>query len=175
MAEATHYLVDLGHRHIGMIAGPVLQSDRARLRYEGYCQAMHERRLAPRPLIEMPQHTRTDVTVLDTYLQRPERLTALICTNDMLAISLMGDLQRAGYSVPRDMSVVGFDGIALGELLSPSLCSVVQPRAAIGQAAVNTLLDMIKGKSPPGERVLHALRQGASVGPPPPTPAVSLP
>lgn len=166
MADATTHLLDLGHRRIGMIAGPVLQSDRARLRYEGYCQAMRACRLAPRPLIEMPHHTRADLAVLEPHLYGAERLTALLCTNDMLAISLMGDLQRAGFSIPEDISVVGFDGIALGALLNPSLCSVVQPRAAIGQAAVNTLLAMIKGESPTREKLSHALRQGDSVGPP---------
>ncbi|QJQ96129.1 MULTISPECIES: LacI family DNA-binding transcriptional regulator [Halomonadaceae] len=176
MAEATEHLLALGHRHVGMVAGPILQSDRARLRHEGYRQAMLNRGLTPRPLIEMPHHTRIDLAVLEPFLSTSERLTSLICTNDMLAIHLMGVLQRAGITIPGDISVVGFDGIAIGALMHPSLCTVVQPRAAIGQAAVDTLLGMISGNRPALTTLPHALRPGESVGSPQsqPQPLVSI-
>ncbi|KEA63411.1 Transcriptional regulator, LacI family [Marinobacterium lacunae] len=165
MHQATQYLYSLGHRHIGMVAGPVAQSDRARLRYEGYCRAMEMCGLVRQPVIEMPHHTRARFELLAPWLEGPERLTALLCSNDLLALSVIGDLQRQGYRVPDDLSVIGFDGIELGELTYPSLCSVVQPRAAIGREAVEVLLARMRGEQPKIQRLPHQLREGESAGP----------
>ncbi|EPN58531.1 LacI family transcriptional regulator, partial [Pseudomonas syringae pv. actinidiae ICMP 19079] len=68
MALATQYLIDAGHQRIAMVAGPVMQSDRARLRYEGYCDAMNERGLEARPVIEMPAHTNAEFAALEPLL-----------------------------------------------------------------------------------------------------------
>lgn len=163
-ADATRHLLTLGHEQIGMVAGPLLQSDRAQQRYEGYCHAMRDAGLTPRPLVEMDRHTQADLTSLSPALQGAGSLTAVICTNDLLAISLMGELQRAGFTVPGDLSVMGFDGIALGRYLYPSLCTIEQPRADIGRTAVHTLLDMIRGEKCSPTPLPHALRQGESVG-----------
>ncbi|RUR55810.1 substrate-binding domain-containing protein [Vreelandella populi] len=163
---ATRYLITLGHQQIGMVAGPLLQSDRARQRYEGYCLAMQAAGLAPSPLIEMPRHTQADLKSLAPHLHGDNALSALICTNDLLAISLIGELQRAGLSVPNDLSVMGFDGIALGKYVYPSLCTVEQPRADIGRAAIHTMLNMIRGERPVLTPLPYVLRKGESVGAP---------
>lgn len=164
-AEATHHLITLGHQRIGMVAGPLLQSDRAQQRYQGYRHAMVEAGLVALPLVEMARHTQADLASLAPALQGADALTAVICTNDLLAISLMGELQRAGFKVPKDLSVMGFDGIALGQHLYPSLCTIEQPRADIGRTAVHTLLAMIRGESCIPAPLPHALRKGESVGP----------
>ncbi|MEL7980549.1 LacI family DNA-binding transcriptional regulator [Vreelandella titanicae] len=163
-ADATRHLITLGHERIGMVAGPLLQSDRAQQRFEGYCLAMRKAGLIARPLVEMARHTQADLASLTPALQGPDSLSAVICTNDLLAISLMGELQRAGFSVPGDLSVMGFDGIALGKHLYPSLCTIEQPRAEIGRAAVHTLLTMIRGEECTPAPLPHALRKGESVG-----------
>ncbi|BBI62541.1 hypothetical protein HSBAA_38470 [Vreelandella sulfidaeris] len=156
-ADATRHLITLGHERIGMVAGPLLQSDRAQQRFDGYCHAMREAGLIARPLVEMARHTQADLASLIPALQGPDALSAVICTNDLLAISLIGELQRAGFSVPGDLSVMGFDGIALGKHLYPSLCTIEQPRADIGRTAVHTLLAMIRGEectpTPPAPRI----------------------
>ncbi|MGP9799194.1 substrate-binding domain-containing protein [Halomonas sp. 86] len=163
---ATHYLISLGHQQIGMVAGPLLQSDRAQHRYEGYRLAMQTAGLPPYPLIEMPRHTQADLKSLAPHLHGTDGLSALICTNDLLAISLIGELQRAGLSVPSDLSIMGFDGIALGKYLYPSLCTIEQPRADIGRAAIHTMLNMIRGERPVLTPLPYVLRKGESVGAP---------
>lgn len=160
MREATDYLRRLGHQHIGMIAGPMLQSDRARLRYQGYCDALQQAAL---PVIEMPSHTHSDFALLQPWLQGPSALTAVICTNDLLAISLIGAAQRAGVPIPQQLSVMGFDGIDIGEQLAPSLASVAQPGEGLGTCAI----DMLLQQASRGTRVLaHQLRPGESVAAP---------
>ncbi|TFZ51129.1 LacI family DNA-binding transcriptional regulator [Serratia proteamaculans] len=167
MYDVTTHLLQLGHHHIGMLTGPMWQSDRARLRYQGHQQAMRDGGLASLPVIEMPGHTRSHFSRLEPYLQGPQALTALLCSNDLLALSTIGGLMRAGYRVPDQVSVVGFDGIALGQSLFPSLCSVVQPQDELGRTAITNMLALLAG-DPPGNAVIpHHLRLGESLGRPP--------
>ena len=70
---------------------------------------------------------------------------ALVCANDQTAIGVMAALQNAGLSVPGDVAVTGFDGIRLGRHLRPSLTTVIQPMAALGDTAVTMLKDRIGG------------------------------
>lgn len=167
MQEATDHLLALGHRHIGMVAGPMLQSDRARLRYQGYGDAMQRAGLLPLPVIEMASHTQSDFARLQPQLQGDTPLSAVICTNDLLAISLIGAAARAGVRIPQQLSVMGFDGIDIGEHMAPSLASVTQPVDLLGAGAI----DMLLQQAGRGTRVLpHQIRLGASIA----APALSL-
>ncbi|MDY0768504.1 MULTISPECIES: LacI family DNA-binding transcriptional regulator [Serratia] len=163
MYQATQHLLTLGHTRIGMLSGPVQQSDRAQLRYQGYRQAMIDSRHLPLPLIEMPHHTRVEAAPLRRYFDTDGELTALICSNDLLALSAIGALSRLGYHVPEDISVVGFDGIALGEMVSPSLCSVVQPTYELGHVATQSLLRLISGEKVASRVLDFILRPGESI------------
>ncbi|WP_034944045.1 LacI family DNA-binding transcriptional regulator [Erwinia oleae] len=165
ICQATRHLLALGHRRIAMIAGPVRQSDRAALRYQGYCDAMTAAGLPAQPLIEMAHHTRVDVALLRPWLASGSALTALICTNDLLALSAIGGLQRLGWRVPTDISVIGFDGIALGEMVHPSLCSVVQPQRELGAAAMESMMNLLANVSVSSQTLDFTLRQGESIAP----------
>ena len=74
---------------------------------------------------------------------------ALVCANDQTAIGVMAALQNAGLSVPGDVAVTGFDGIRLGRHLRPSLTTVIQPMAALGDTAVTMLTDRIGAAAQP--------------------------
>ena len=113
MALATRFLIDAGHRRIAMVAGPAMQSDRARLRYDGYCDAMAEHGLEVRPVIEMPAHTRADFTALEPLLRGPNAPSALVCSNDLLAISLIAELRRNGWGVPERLFAVELDAASV--------------------------------------------------------------
>ena len=79
---------------------------------------------------------------------------------------VMRGLRRARYSVPDDMSILGFDGLAMGELLSPPLASVSTPNREIGCAAWRRLMSRIDGSDNSESLSLtlpHTLRKGATV------------
>ncbi|MCD5995315.1 substrate-binding domain-containing protein [Pseudomonas sp. CDFA 602] len=165
MALAVRYLLDAGHRRIAMVAGPAMQSDRARLRYAGYCDAMSERGLNALPVIEMPAHTGADFAALAPSLHGPDAPTALVCSNDLLAISLIAELRRHDWSVPERLSVIGFDGIALGTQMHPTLCSVVQPIAELACTVIDQLLARIAGATPISHCLPCHIRPGESTQP----------
>ena len=131
-----------GHQRIGMVSGQRQASDRAQQRCKGYALGMQAARLAPLPIWEVP-FAATAVQVLQRHLSEQAPPTALVCSNDLLAIRAIRAACLAGFSVPRDISVVGFDGIAMAADLTPSLASISQPNRQIGSTCVTLLCNAL--------------------------------
>ena len=167
--DAVAHLIALGHTRIQMLSGYFHASDRAIQRYHGYVDAMREHGLTPLTPIEVPRHTGLGVDYLQSFADPQQRPSALFCSNDLLAFAAMRDLRALGLRVPQDISVMGFDGIPLGEMMSPVLASAVQPSEQIGEVALRTLVAAIEQGSPdgagqPASSILaHAIRHGGSV------------
>ena len=163
-------LASLGHSGITLVTGQLAASDRAQQRVRGYQQAMAGLRLNNTHVLEVP-FVASAVAQICKLLKQPQRPSALICSNDLLAIRCIRAASLAGLAVPGDISVVGFDGIAIGEDLSPMLSSVTQPNAGIGRCAVELLVQAISSGKPllPSASVVlpHGFRQGESFAPPP--------
>ena len=83
-------------------------------------------------MLEVP-FVSTAVSQISEMRQRQPKVPALVYSNDLLAIRSIRTAHVAGLSVPHDLSVVGFDGIALGEDLTPMLSTIIQPNADIGR------------------------------------------
>ena len=147
-AGAVARLVALGHRRIAMVSGTLAASDRAQQRYRGYLQGMAAAGLQPPPLVEVPFVT-TAVEALSHYLQSQPRPTALFCSNDLLAMRSIRAARLSGLDVPRDLAVIGFDGIAIGQDLTPALSTIAQPNHEIGRHGVELLVQSIARGSPP--------------------------
>lgn len=172
-AEVVAHLVGLGHRRIAMVGGTLAASDRAQQRWRGFLDGMATAGLEAPPLVEVP-FVETAVAALSRYLTRslPEqRPTALFCSNDLLAIRSIRAAHLGGLRVPQDLTVVGFDGIALGEDLTPALTTVMQPNHDIGRHSVEMLVRALAGgavPTPASSLLLpHALRAGESCAAPP--------
>jgi DNA-binding LacI/PurR family transcriptional regulator len=172
-AEVVAHLVGLGHRRIAMVGGTLAASDRAQQRWRGFLDGMATAGLEAPPLVEVP-FVETAVAALSRYLTRslPEqRPTALFCSNDLLAIRSIRAAHLGGLRVPQDLTVVGFDGIALGEDLTPALTTVTQPNHDIGRHSVEVLVRALAGgavPTPASSLLLpHALRAGESCAAPP--------
>jgi DNA-binding LacI/PurR family transcriptional regulator len=142
------WLVSLGHRRIAMASGTLAASDRARQRHRGFQAGLRQAGLPPGELIEMP-FMQTAVDRISARLARTDRPTALVCSNDLLAVRCIRAARLAGLEVPRELSVVGIDGIAIGEDLTPRLSTVVQPNRQIGVHCVDVLMAALaRGDAP---------------------------
>lgn len=165
VADVVMRLALLGHRRIAMVSGTLAASDRAQQRYQGFLRGMADAGFAPPPLIEVP-FVEAAMDVIARSLAQPERPTALVCSNDLLAIRSIRAAQLGGLPVPHALSVVGFDGIALGEDLMPALSTIAQPNTDIGRRSVELLTTALaQGASPtPRDSVLlpHVFRVGES-------------
>ncbi len=135
VADAVTRLVLLGHRRIAMVSGTLAAS-----RPSAAALPRLPARAWPKPgcaapaLIEV-SFVETAVDALSSQLQARNRPTALICSNDLLAIRSIRAAHLSGLSVPGDLSVVGFDGIALGEDLTPALAPSPNPTATSAATA----------------------------------------
>jgi len=165
--DAVAHLIALGHARIQMLTGQFNASDRAIQRYHGYLDAMRAHSLMPTAPIEVPRHTGLTSAHLQAFADPQQRPSALFCSNDLLALAAMRDLRELGLRVPEDVSVMGFDGIPLGEMMSPVLASAVQPSEQIGEVALRTLVAAIgqtEGSAGPVSQTLaHTIRHGGSV------------
>ena len=82
----------------------------------------------------------------DRFMALAERPSAVFCANDETAIGLLSGLRTRGVECPRDVSVVGFDDLAVAAHIWPPLTTMRQPREALGRLAAEALIDLIKGK-----------------------------
>ncbi|RZT39442.1 substrate-binding domain-containing protein [Cupriavidus agavae] len=173
--EGVKALIAAGHRRIAVISGAFTASDRARQRFAGYEDAMRANGLPVLAPVNLPSHTASNADQIRRLMADGTAPTAFFCTNDLLAIGVISDLKRLGLRVPADVSVLGYDGIALGGLVEPPLATVVQPNADIGAQAIARLLRRLGSAGAPqladaaaSQALLlpHALRLGGTVGPP---------
>jgi DNA-binding LacI/PurR family transcriptional regulator len=165
--DGVRMLIAHGHRRILMLAGTLAASDRARLRHLGYVQAMQQAGLIPAPALEIDFNTEELAPSVPAHLTSgPDRPTALFCSNDLLAMVVMRGLRQARLQIPHDMSILGFDGLSMGELLQPPLASICAPNREIGCAAWKRLMARIDGTYSDVSLSLtlpHSLREGATI------------
>lgn len=138
---ATRHLIDLGHRRIGLIAGPQYASN-ARGRVEGYRQAMAEAGLPVQPGWIVPSGFGIDdgARAAMSLLALSERPTAVFAVNDNTAIGAISAILRADLTIPGDISLVGYNDIPLVSHLPTPLTSVRVPFDQIAAAALDLLL-----------------------------------
>lgn len=142
--SAVEHLIALGHRRIGLIKGPE-NVPNAHLRYRGWYNALRSAELEPVPeLVYQGEFDReTGGRAFDVFAALPEPITAVFASNDLMAYGFVQAARSAGYNVPEDISVVGFDDIFLSKLMYPALTTVRYPIVEMGAAAIERLLDSI--------------------------------
>ncbi|EPF15817.1 LacI family DNA-binding transcriptional regulator [Cedecea davisae] len=144
--NATRHLIDKGHREIAFISG-VLDSPTARERLAGYKEALEQAGLTPRDeLIVAGKWTpASGAAGVENLLARGEKFSALVASNDDMAIGAIKQLSNAGLRVPDDVSIIGFDNVPTGAFLSPALSSVKEPVSDMIHEVINRLTAMLDG------------------------------
>ncbi|WP_328912124.1 MULTISPECIES: LacI family DNA-binding transcriptional regulator [unclassified Streptomyces] len=171
--SAVEHLLSLGHRRIGMIAGPpTLLCSRARL--DGYRAALDvagaetDDALVRQGDFSHESGFAQGTALLD--LDRPP--TAVFASSDQMALGVYEAARQHGLRVPDDLSVVGFDDLPQARWSPPPLTTVRQPLAEMGLAAARTLLQLVQGESPDVLRVelaTHLVVRHSSAPPPRPS------
>ncbi len=181
----ARYLLQLGHRRFGMIAGPRRDNDRAEGRVAGVHAALFEAGLLPPAPTALPGVTPATQTgeiswlVESAYavdaaraaarrlLMSPSRPTALICGNDILALGALRECQSLGVAVPGQVSITGFDDLALARQATPALTTIRVATAMMGEAAAEFVLAGLAGQPAIATAIPFKLVIRASTGPAP--------
>ena len=167
---ATRHLLALGHRRIGFIGG-VPSSPLHRDRLAAFREALAAAGVAADPSLE----TKTNFTAAEAYeraldlLQRDERPTALLCSNDVMAQAAHAAAQKLGLRVPTDLSIAGLAGLPGPRLGAPALATVIVDFEQVGATAATLLLKLIADRPREGTSMLLPVEfdPGGSTAPPP--------
>ncbi len=145
-ACATRHLIGLGHTRIGHIAGPVGNALRQE-RLQGFMHAIDDAGLKVLPDWIFPGNflMESGYAAALQYLAMANRPSAVFAANDEMAIGFLSGLREQGLECPRDISVIGFDDLAVALHYCPPLTTMRQPREKLGQLAAQTLIDIVEG------------------------------
>ena len=143
-------IIRAGHTAIGVIGGITQHNDRATDRIRGISQCFSDHGF-PIPedlIIETPYQPEESATALDELLTRDQDLTVIFCGNDVLAAGALHRAQDRGIDVPGQLSITGFDDIALAKILQPQLTTVHLPHRFMGEMAAQALYDAVINNEP---------------------------
>jgi DNA-binding LacI/PurR family transcriptional regulator len=146
---AVGHLIELGHRRVAYVRTPLVEPSGDRARYSGYRSAMRQAGLPTLPAVAWTPGSDTVVIgrrrlAWGDALEDDKRPTGLFVSNDIGAVSMMEACERIGIAVPADVSIVGFDDIAIAALHRISLTTVAQPLDYQAERAVSLLLERIE-------------------------------
>lgn len=150
---AANHLIELGHRHIAVIAESLeVMSSRERVR--GCRQAMEEAGLVleDRWVRVSAFHVQDGKATAGILLDEPNAPTAIFACNDLLAIGVIQAARERGMNVPRELSVVGFDNTILATIIDPPLTTIAQPIQELGKQVVDLISKDIGGKATSKQR-----------------------
>jgi len=159
--EAVQHLALLGHRRIGFASGPMPHLTNVR-RKDAFLHAVRKIGLpAQSAPVYVGDHTFEGGTQAALhFLGLEPRPTAIVCSNDMMAVGVLRVMAERGINVPRDVSVVGFDDIHLAEFINPPLTTVRMSRQDLARAAFKGL-ERLWTEDAPGSR--SPIRVGTSL------------
>lgn len=152
--HAVDYLLDIGHRRIGCITGP-MDNPICVARKKGYQQSLED---AAVPFDDAAIDS-GDFSFDSGYsafhrLYKQYQMTALFCFNDMMALGAMRAAFEVGLKIPEQLSIVGFDDLPFTEYTTPQLTTIRQPQNKIGETAMQTLLNIMQGHKAVQDNVL---------------------
>ena len=162
--QAVQHLAALGHRDIVFAAGAA-NDFTAELRRKAFRNSARE--IGIESTIYNEDHTlEGGISAAQKILERDVRPTAIICSNDLMAIGALKILHSAGLQVPNDVSVVGLDDIHLAQFTSPPLSTIRLPRTQLAETCFEALFQMLRpnARPPRGEGVATDLIVRESTG-----------
>lgn len=143
---AGQHLLELGHRRIAYIHGPLSNAQYAD-RLAGLRQAVTDAGLVPEhvivPLAAETDNAHAGAVCVEAFMTIEDRPTAIFCGNDYLAMGVMYELARRHVMIPQDVALIGYDDIDLAPMLAVPLTTIRQPKYELGFAATDLLLDEI--------------------------------
>jgi LacI family transcriptional regulator len=155
--QATAYLIQQGHRHIGLVACHPQAYPSIQERRQGYVQALQDNGISDQYFADCHIIDRQEIVEATTdLLRRNPQITAILGANDEVAIAAMEAAQALGRQVPGDLSVVGFDDIELAGRVSPPLTTMHIDKVGMGRLAVQLLVNRVEyPESGPVTAVVH--------------------
>ncbi len=163
---AVEHLISLGHRNIGILGGEMNYSNPAKARFEGCVDAFQKKNIA----FDVKKHFESSQFTMEGGYQAMQKLldkmpdiTAVFAMSDVMAVGAIRAIKDRGLRIPEDVSVIGFDGIEMGQFIVPKLTTIQQPGSELAKRCVEILLQCICENKPAiNERIPFCLIEGES-------------
>jgi LacI family transcriptional regulator len=167
--DATEYLISLGHHSIAYISGPTHVTT-SELRFKGYCAALESHHLEINPGLILPGNYSYDSGLIAAHqvVSLSEKPTAILASNDMMAIGCAVGLRNEGWRIPQDVSLMGIDDITPAVFIDPPLSTIALPLYEQGAKGMEYLVKLRNGEVPPNQTIMlpHKLIVRTSTAPP---------
>ncbi len=143
--RAVKYLLEKGHRNIVLITGEATART-ALDRIDGYKKALEEYGVRFHKEYIWIGHFKSEwgEEAIKKIIEYRLPFDAVFCGNDLIAISVIKTLKNAGFRIPEDVGVVGFDNIYMAKMIEPELTTVKQPNYEMGYKAVELLIEFLE-------------------------------
>ena len=141
---AVEYLIKLGHRKIAIVNGPS-DDETFVARFEGYKKTLAENKIEIKDnFIFNEARIAPDERIrnMKKMLAAKDRPTAIFFTSDPHALYYIPEIQKMGFRIPEDMSIIGFDDLEASYYMNPPLTTIKQPMFEVGRRAAQMLIDM---------------------------------
>lgn len=148
--QIMRHVLELGHRRIGVITVPQDMNLAINERVAGLRSVMEQHNLDfnALPLTYGNFSATSGAAAAAELIANHPDLTTLLCINDRMALGAIQKLRELGKRIPEDVSVIGYDNIAIARLASPTLTTVDQKPVQLGTHAARMMMDMLNGISP---------------------------
>jgi DNA-binding LacI/PurR family transcriptional regulator len=152
--SALEYLYELGHRQVALLLGRP-QGRLRRNRLDAYYAFLERHNLPMQPdwVVETPFEHSGGEAAMEQLIRLPQRPTAVLASNDVIAIGALHAAVTHGLNVPEELSIMGIDDIYAATVTLPPLSTVSKPKYQIGAQAAMFLLERMRGEAPPPRRV----------------------
>jgi DNA-binding LacI/PurR family transcriptional regulator len=149
--DMTRYLLDRGHERIGFVSEAVFGVMSREDRYQGYVQSLMEQGISISKKAIYTEctwspeegHNRKLMEDLKEYLNENAEMTAIVCSNDLVAAQVLYATTNLGIVVPDRLSVVGFTDLSIARMIETPLTTVRKPTQPLGEHAVELLMERI--------------------------------
>ena len=144
--QATRYLHQNGHAHIGFI-GPETPVEHCANTFRGYTDYLKEMGLSCNDqwVAKIPFTEQAAEAAVDALLERKELPTAILCSCDAVAIDVIRRAKERGIRIPEDISIMGIDDLLVSRYLDPALTTMTFDKELLGAKAMEVLYQIIQG------------------------------
>lgn len=144
-AKLTQFLIDLGHKQFAAIPGITRLNDRTKDRLAGCLDTLEKQgiSLTADRIIECRYDLAESRQALRKLMKVEPKPTAIVCGNDIIAMGALLEAQALGIRVPEDLSIVGFDDVAMASHIHPALTTMQVPSREMGTKAADYLLSRL--------------------------------
>jgi LacI family repressor for deo operon, udp, cdd, tsx, nupC, and nupG len=152
------YLFSLGRKNIAFINGP-LRYKYAKHRFQGYMESLQRVNIPYDPglILQLPEISYgLAVSAVTNLFESGKRPDAFFCVSDVFAAAVIKVGMRLGFSIPKDIAVIGFDNVDISCMMSPTITTVSQPQFQLGFSSCELLIECINNPDIPAHNIILA-------------------